>query len=70
MPEYRRFIDSYPAADNRDEGLYMLGFCYSDIGQRTDAQRTYEQLIKEYPDSTWAIMARQRLEGMGVKPLP
>lgn len=68
VPEYRRFVENYRSADDRDEGLYMLGWCYNDIGQRADAQRTYEQLIAEYPDSTWAIMARQRLEGMGVKP--
>lgn len=68
VPEYRRFIEDYPTADVRDEGLYMLGFCYSDIGQRVEAQRMYEQLIREYPDSTWAIMARQRLDGMGIRP--
>lgn len=68
VPEYRRFVENYRSADDRDEGLYMLGWCYNDIGQRADAQHTYEQLIAEYPDSTWAIMARQRLEGMGVKP--
>ncbi len=66
VPEYRRFIEDYPDAEDREEGLYMLGWCYNDIGQRNEARQIYERLTEEYPDSTWAIMARQRLEAMGV----
>jgi tol-pal system protein YbgF len=68
IAEYQRFVDTYPNSPDRAEGLLMLGWCYNDVGQRTNTQRVYQQLLKEYPSSTSAIMARQRLEAMGIKP--
>lgn len=66
IPEYQRFVEQYPDARDRHEGLLMLGWCYNDLGQRANAQQAYQQVIKEHPESTSAIMARQRLEGMGI----
>jgi len=63
--EYQKFVTDYPKSDRRPEGLYMLGVCYSDLGQRTNAQRSFEQVVKEHPSSNSAIMATQRLQGMG-----
>ncbi len=63
--EYQKFVTDYPKSDRRPEGLYMLGVCYSDLGQRTNAQRAFEQVVKEHPSSNSAIMATQRLQGMG-----
>lgn len=63
--EYQKFVTVYPKADQRPEGLYMLGVCYSDLGQRTNSQRSFEQVVKEYPSTSSAIMAQQRLQGMG-----
>lgn len=68
IPEYQKYVDNYPTADRRHEGLFSLGYCYADIGQRANAQRIYQQVIREYPNEISAIQARQRLEGMGVTP--
>ncbi len=68
IPEYQRFVDTYKDSDRRHEGLFMLGVCYSDLNQRTNAQRAFERVIKEHPTSASAMMATQRLQGMGIKP--
>ena len=68
VPEYQKFVDNYPTAERRHEGLYMLGYCYFDLGQKTNAQRAFQQVITEYPNEISAIQARQRLESMGIKP--
>ena len=68
IPEFQKFVDTYANSDRRHEGLYMIGYCYFDLGQRENAQRFFQQVIKEYPNEISAIQASQRLQGMGVKP--
>ncbi len=68
IPEYQKFVDTYKDSDRRHEGLYMLGVCYSDLNQPTNARRSYQQVVTEYPESISAIQAKSRLERMGVKP--
>jgi tol-pal system protein YbgF len=68
IPEYQKFVDTYKDSDRRHEGLFMLGVCYSDLNQRTNAQRAFERVLKEHPASASAMMATQRLQGMGIKP--
>jgi tol-pal system protein YbgF len=68
IPEYQKFVDTYKDSDRRHEGLFMLGVCYSDLNQRTNAQRAFERVVKEHPASASAMMAQQRLQGMGIKP--
>jgi TolA-binding protein len=46
----------------------MVGVCSLDLNQRTNAQRAFQQAVKEYPNSSSAILAQQRLQSMGVKP--
>lgn len=67
IPEYQAFLDKYKSSDKRPEGLLMLGLCYNDINQRANAQRAFEQVVKEHPNSPQAINAAHRLEGLGVK---
>lgn len=68
IPEYQAFVQSYPDALRRDEGLLMLGVCYNIVNQRSNAQRSFQQVIREYPNSASAAIATQRLGAMGIKP--
>jgi tol-pal system protein YbgF len=68
IPEFRKFVETYKDSERRPDGLYDLGLCYVDLKQLTNAQRAFEQVIREHPDSTAAMMATQRLQGMGIKP--
>lgn len=68
LPEYQKFVDTYKDSKSRAEGLYMIGYCYFDLGQRDNAQRYFQQVVKEYPNEISGIQAAQRLQGMGVKP--
>ena len=68
LPEYQKFVDTYRESDRRPDGLFMLGVCSLDLNQRTNAQRAFQQTVKEYPNSSSAILSAQRLQSMGVKP--
>lgn len=68
LPEYQKFVDTYKESDRRPDGLFMVGVCSLDLNQRTNAQRAFQQTIKEYPNSSSAILSAQRLQSMGVKP--
>lgn len=41
----------------REMGLISLGFCYAQIGDGENARLTYEQCLKEFPDSEMAKSA-------------
>jgi tol-pal system protein YbgF len=67
--EYQKFIDTYPQAreDDRAAALFLLGSSYENLKQTTNARRMYERVIKEYPNSTSALQARQRLDAPGAR---
>jgi tol-pal system protein YbgF len=70
IPEYQKVLSNYKQSDRVPEAYLMLGNCYIDLNQQTNARRMFEELIKLHPDSTQAIMATQRLQGMGVGTKP
>ncbi len=67
VPEYQKFVDTYTTSDRRPDGLYMMGLCYSDLKQTANARRMFEQVLKEYPDSTSALQANQRLQALSAR---
>jgi tol-pal system protein YbgF len=64
IPEYQKVVDSYRSHDSVPDALYMLGVCNLDLNRRTAATASFDRVIKQYPDSPQAMLARQRLEGM------
>ena len=64
IPAYQKVVDSYRSSDAVPDALLMLGVCNSDLNRRTQATTFYERVIKQYPDSAAALLAKQRLDGM------
>jgi TolA-binding protein len=50
--------------------LYEAGRCYQQTGNPVDARTQYEQVRRDYADSTWAELAEQRLEELTESALP
>lgn len=67
IPEYQKLISTYKTSDHLAEAYYMQGICYLDLSQKTQAQRMFETVIKQFPNATQALMANQKLGTMGVK---
>lgn len=67
IPEYQKLITTYKTSEHLAEAYYVQGMCYLDLNQRTQAQRMFETVIKQFPNATQALMANQKLSAMGVK---
>lgn len=54
----QRLVDDYPDYEKRAEALFYLYLSYADVLRNADADRIKKQLIKEYPDSKFAKLAK------------
>ena len=45
----------------------MQGMCTAPSAKSAQAQRKFETVIKQFPNTTEALMAGQKLDAMGVK---
>jgi tol-pal system protein YbgF len=64
---YDKVVTNYKDSDQVPDAYYQEGLAYQNLGpsQRANAQRVFELLVKQYPNSTAAIMANQKLKAMG-----
>jgi len=59
--EYARVGTDYPQGDKRPAALYKLGLSQEKLGDSAASKRTLQDLIKKYPQSGEAQLARERL---------
>ena len=59
---YDRVIANYPGSPSVPTAYYKRGMAFERLGDTARARESYETLIKEFPDSQQAVLARQRLE--------
>lgn len=50
--------------------LYEAGRCFQQTGNPVDARKQYEQVRRDYGDTKWAALARQRLDELADSGLP
>jgi len=63
--EYARVESGWPQGDKVPAALYKLALSRDRLGQKDAAKKTFEDLVKRFPNSGEAQLARERL---GVKP--
>jgi len=61
MVEYARVVAAWGQGDRAPAALYKLGLCEDRLGRAADARRTFEDLVKRFPQSGEAQLARDRL---------
>jgi tol-pal system protein YbgF len=61
--EYARVEERYPKGDRVPAALYKLGLSRERQGKTADAKKTFEDLVKRFPNSGEAQLARERLGG-------
>ena len=61
--EYAHVEGRYPKGDRVPAALYKLGLSRERLGKTADARKTFEDLVKRYPSSGEAQLARERLGG-------
>ena len=61
-------IRNYPSGDKVPEAYLELGQAQRQMGQTDLARRSWEMIVNNYKDSSSAIIARQRLDGLPPAP--
>lgn len=64
LPAFQLVVDSYPNSIKMPDALLKIGFCNYELQQWDDARAALEQVVREFPDTTAARLATQRLERM------
>ncbi len=60
LVELERYLDVAPSGALAPEALYGRARSLAAMGRREEARRTWERLLRDYPDSAYAPLARRR----------
>jgi N-acetylmuramoyl-L-alanine amidase len=67
---YRNIVNKYPDHKYAPQALFMIGFVYAEeVMDLVQARRTFDELIKKYPDTEVAESAKWMIENLN-KPHP
>ena len=61
---YDRVIANYPDSPSVPQAYYKRGMSYERLGEAARARESYEAVIKQFPESGQATLAKQRLDGL------
>ena len=59
---YNRVISNYPRGDRVPDSYYKRGIVLSELGQADRARESFETLMKQFPDTELARLAKQQLD--------
>lgn len=59
---FNRVITNYPKGDRVPDAYYKRGLAFDRVGQPDRARESWETLLKQYPDSDLARLAKQNLD--------
>jgi tol-pal system protein YbgF len=59
---YDRVITNYPGSTSVPTAYYKRGLAFERLGEAARARESYEAVIKQFPDSQQATLAKARLE--------
>ena len=59
---YDRVIANYPGSASVPTAYYKRGLAFERLGETARARESYDALIKQFPDTQQAVLAKQGLE--------
>ena len=59
--EYQKVIENYPKGNKVKSSLLKQGYAFNNIGDKTNARLILKELIRKYPKSNEAKIAKQKL---------
>jgi tol-pal system protein YbgF len=62
LPEFRALIERYPQSDKVADALLKVGYCQAELGDRNAARASLQEVTRQFPGTTAARLASQRLE--------
>lgn len=61
LVEFRKVAQNHPQGNKVPDALLKLGYCYSQLGEVSQAREVWEQIISVYPKSNPAALAKTKL---------
>jgi tol-pal system protein YbgF len=62
--EYQKVIENYPEGNKVPASLLKQGFAFSNLGDNANSRLILQELLKKYPKSNEAKIARDKLKGV------
>ncbi|NOZ52014.1 MAG: tol-pal system protein YbgF [Gammaproteobacteria bacterium] len=62
LSEFKKVIDQYPNSPKRADALLKMGYTYGELGDKRSALQTLNTLVKLFPNSTAARLAKKRIQ--------
>jgi tol-pal system protein YbgF len=62
LPEFQKVVDKYPQSSKLPDALLKVGYCQSELGNKSAARTVLQQVMRQFPDTTAARLATQQLE--------
>jgi tol-pal system protein YbgF len=59
--EYQALLNTYPDSKKVSHALLKIGYSYAELGNAADAKKTLEEVKAQYPGTTAARLATERL---------
>ena len=63
---YNRVISNYPRGDRVPDAYYKRGMALNQMGQADRARESFEMVMKQFPESELARLAKQRLDALKI----
>jgi tol-pal system protein YbgF len=64
LPAFYKVVEEYPASRKIPDALLKIGYCHYELEQWSEAKKTLASVTENYPETTAARLARQRLAQM------
>jgi tol-pal system protein YbgF len=64
IEKYKKITEEFPIAEKIDSAILKLGLCYEKIDDKIKAKARFKEILDIYPNTSSAIIARQKLNGM------
>jgi tol-pal system protein YbgF len=64
LPEFRKVLEQYPQSAKLPDALLKVGYCQIELGDNNAARTSLQEVMRQYPDTTAARLASQRLSSL------
>ncbi len=64
MGEFKKLLAGFPESPKLTHALLKIGYIYDELGQCAEAEKTLNDLVARFPQTTAARLARERLQRM------
>jgi tol-pal system protein YbgF len=62
LPEFMKVTTQYAQSAKMPDAMLKIGYCQVELGDKTAARTSLQQVMRQFPDTTAARLASQRLE--------